>query len=180
MAPEARAELALERLPGVVVNELTAPAVFDQEAGRIPRVKGSYIVAGMTPERHTDAVGIAEREIIALSDVVEAVELDHHMMDHVGAALDEGDAVVTWIDVKEISREWPQPVVAELEAKDVLIKRHHLGDALEMHHHVAHAEGSGTEPGNIAPRLEPLACGLGAVKSFKTVSGGIVEYNQVG
>ena len=133
----------------------------------------------MAPKRDTDAVGIAEREIIALPDIVEAVELDHHVMDHVGAALDKGDAVVAGIDVKEISREWPQPVVAELEAKDIRIKRHHLGDALEMHHHVTHAEGPGTEAGNIATGLERLACSLGAVKSFKPVAGGIVEYNQV-
>src|SRR6202048_3573660 len=158
MAPEARAKFALERLPGVVVNEVTAPAIFDQKAGRIPRVKGSHVIAGMAPKRHTDAVGIAEREIIALPDIVEAVELDHHVMDHVGAALDKGDAVVAGIDVQEISREWPQPVVAELEAKDIRIKRHHLGDAIELNNQVTNAGGPGTEAGNDATRFERLAC----------------------
>src|SRR6202022_1357992 len=112
---------------------------------------------------------------MALPDLVEAVELDHHVMDYVCAALDKGDAVVAGIDVKEISREWPQPVVAELEAKDIRIKRHHLGDALEMHHHVTHAEGPATEAGNIATRFERLACSLGAVKSFKAGAGGVGE-----
>src|SRR5712691_9039336 len=85
--PQARAELALERLPAVVVDELPAPTVFHQEAGGIPGVERGDVVAGMAPERDADALGCAEREIVALADVVEAVELDHHMMDHVDAAL---------------------------------------------------------------------------------------------
>src|SRR5262249_41229665 len=100
------------------------------EAGRIPGVERGDVVAGMAPERDADALGLAEREIVALADVVEAAKLDHHVMDHVDAALDEGDAVVARIDVKEIGRERTQPIVTDLEPEDVAIERHHLGDAL--------------------------------------------------
>src|SRR5712691_326426 len=102
VAPQARTELALERLPGVVVDQLPAPAVFHQEAGRIPGVERGDVVAGMAAERDADTLGIAAREIVALADVVEAEELHHHVVDHVDAALDEGNAVMARIDVEEI------------------------------------------------------------------------------
>src|SRR6516164_9677184 len=37
--PQARAELALERLPGAVVDQLAAPAVLDQKARGVPGVE---------------------------------------------------------------------------------------------------------------------------------------------
>src|SRR5258706_8412700 len=133
----------------------------------------------MASERDADAFGIAEREIVALPQVIEAIELHHHVVDHVHAALDEGDAVVAWIDVQEIGRERSQPIVAELKFEHVLIKRHHLGDALEMHHYVAHAERTGAEAGNIAPGLERIGGGLRPMKDLEPIAGGIVEYDQV-
>src|SRR2546423_15153003 len=133
----------------------------------------------MASGRDADAFGIAEREIVALPKVVEAIELPHHVVDHVHAALDEGDTVVAWIDVQEIGREWSQPIVAELKFEDVLIKRHHLGDALEMHHHVAHAERTGAEAGNVASRPERIGGGLRAMKDFEPIAGGVIEYEQV-
>src|SRR5262245_13833818 len=133
----------------------------------------------MAAEGDADALGVAEREIVALAHIVEAVELHHHVMDHVDAAFDEGDAVVARIDVEEIGRERAQPVVAYLEFEDVLIERHHLGDALEMHHHVAHAERTGAEAGNVAAGLERIGGYLRAVEDFEPVTGGIVEHDQV-
>src|SRR5262245_9120712 len=177
--PQAWAELALERLPGVVVDELAAPAVLHQEAGWVPRVKRCDVVAGMAAERDADALGIAEREIVALADVVEAVELHHHVMHHVDAALDEGDAVVARIDVEEIGRERAQPVVADPELENVLIELHHLADALEMHHHMAHPERSGAEAGNVAAGLEGIGRGFGAVEDLQAIAGGVVEHDQI-
>src|SRR5215510_10818741 len=80
--PQARAELALERLPGVVVDELATPAVLHQEARRIPGIERRDVVARMAAQRNADALGIAQREIVALADIVEAVELHHHVMHH--------------------------------------------------------------------------------------------------
>src|SRR6516162_890918 len=177
--PQARTEFALQRLPGVVVDQLAAPAVLDQKARRVPGVERGDVIAGMAAERDADALGLAEREIVALAHIVEAVELHHHVMDHVDAALDESDAVMARIDVEEIGRERAQPVVADLEFEDVLIERHHLGDALEMHHPVAHAERAGAEAGNVAAGLERIGGGLSAVEDFEPVAGGIVEHDQV-
>src|SRR5262249_16591562 len=153
VTPQARAEFALERLPGCVVDELAAPAVFDQKARRVPGIERGDVIAGMATERDADALGVAEREIVALSHIVETVELHHHVMDHVDAALDEGDAVMARIDVEEIGRKRAQPVVADLELEDVLIERHHLGDALEMHHHVAMPSGPVRRPEMLRPGL---------------------------
>src|SRR5712691_2641963 len=177
--PQARTEFALERPPGAVVDQLAAPAVLDQKARRVPGVERGDVIAGMAAERDADALRLAEREIVALAHIVEAVELHHHVMDHVDAALDEGDAVMTRIDVEEIAGERAQPIVAELELEDVLIERHHLGDALEMHHHVAHTERTGAEAGNVAAGLERIGGGLRAVEDFEPVAAGIVEHDQV-
>src|SRR5262249_42237393 len=179
MPPQAWTEFALEWLPAAVIDQLAAPAVLDQKARRVPGVERGHVIAGVTTERNADTLGRAEREIVALAHVVEAVELHHHVMDHIDAALDKGDAVVTRIDVEEIPRERAQPVIAELELQHVPIEPHHLGNALEMHHHVTHAEGAGTEAGNVAPRLERIGGSLRAVEDFEAVAGGIVEHDQV-
>src|SRR5262245_18660988 len=133
----------------------------------------------MATERDADALGITKRKIVALAHVVEAVELHHHVMNHIDAALDEGDAVVARIDVEEVARERAQPIITELELEDVLIEGHYLRDALEMHDHMAHAEGTGTETGHVAARLERIGGDLRAVENFEPIAGGIVEHDQV-
>src|SRR5262245_42125415 len=179
VAPQARAEFALERLPGVVVDDLAAPTVLHKKTRRVPGVERGDVIAGMAAEGHGDALRVAQREIVALADIVEAVELHHHVVDHVDAALDEGNAVMAWIDVEEIGRERPQPVVADPEPEHVLIKCHHVGDALEMHHDVAHAERTGAKAGNVAAGLERIASSLRAVENFQSIAGGVVEHNQI-
>src|SRR5262249_49506659 len=113
--PQARAEFALERPPGAVVDQLAAPAALHQKARPGPGVERGDVIAGMAAQRDADALGLTEREIVALAHIVEAVELHHHVMDHVDAALDKGDAVMARIDVEEIAGERAQPIVAELE-----------------------------------------------------------------
>src|SRR5205823_7478283 len=54
-----------------------------------------------------------------------------------------------------------------------------LGDALEMHHHVAHAERTGAEAGNVAPGLERIGGGFCTIEDLVPIAGGIVEYDQV-
>jgi hypothetical protein len=97
----------------------------------------------------------------------------------VDPAFDESDAVMARIDVEEIGRKRPQPIIAELEAEHVLVKRHHIGDALEMHHHVPHAQRTGAKAGNVAAGLERIAGGFRAVKNLQPVAGGIVEHDQI-
>ena len=48
-----------------------------------------------------------------------------------------------------------------------------------MHHHMAHAERTGAEAGDIAPGLNGSSRSLGAMKNFEPVAGGIVEHDQV-
>src|SRR3954464_1714233 len=45
VTPEARAEFSLERLPGVVIDDLPAPAVLHQEPRWIPGIERGDIVA---------------------------------------------------------------------------------------------------------------------------------------
>src|SRR5262249_48604170 len=179
VAPQTRTELAFKRLPDAVVNQLAAPAVLDQKPRRIPGVEGSHVIAGVTTERNPYALGIAKGKIVALAHIIEAVELDHHVVDHVDAALNKGDAVMARIDMEEIPREWPQPIVTELELEDISVERHHLCDAFEMHHHVAHAERTGAKAGDVAAGLERIGGSLRTVKDFQPVAAGIAEHDQV-
>src|SRR5229473_973446 len=48
-----------------------------------------------------DAALFAERQIVALADIVEAEQLHHDVVHGVLAGLDEGEAVVTRIEVEE-------------------------------------------------------------------------------
>jgi len=66
-------------------------------------------------------------------------------MDHVDAALDEGDAVVARIDVKEIGRERARPVIAELNSSTP--DKNFITSAMrfEMHHHGGPCRAAGAE-----------------------------------
>src|ERR1700745_1764913 len=60
VAPHAPLEFALERPPGVVVDQLAAPAVLDQKARRVPGIERGDVIAGMAAERDADALGLGE------------------------------------------------------------------------------------------------------------------------
>ena len=77
-------------------------------------------------------------------------------------------ATLWWrgLTMEEIGRERLGEIVAELEAEDVPIERHHLADLLAVEHGVAHAERAGAEAGDRAAGLERLGRGLGAVEDF--------------
>ena len=83
------------------------------------------------------------------------------------------------VDVEEVAGERPQPVVAELELQHLLVKRHHVGDALEVHHDVAHAERAGAEAGDVAAGLERIGRDRGAMEELEPVAGRIVGDDEV-
>ena len=134
----------------------------------------------MAAERDADAAFLAEREVVALADVVEVEQLHHQMMRGVAAGLDERDRMVARIGVEEIGVERPRHVVGEPEAEHVAIERDHVVDAFDVQHRVAHAERAGAEAGDVAAGLERLARGLGAVEDLQPVADRIVERDQVG
>src|SRR6476660_4963922 len=133
----------------------------------------------MAPERDADAALFAQGEVIALTDVVEIVALDHQVMGRAPSGLDEGDRVVTWIGVEEEGAEWPQHEVAEPEPEHVPIEWHRVVDVLHVQDRVAHAERSGAKSGNGASRYERIGGGLGAVKYFEPVAQRIGKSDQV-
>ena len=119
------------------------------------------------------------RQIVALSHVVEAEQLQHHVMDHVLAGLDQRDGMVARIDVEKVAGKRPQPVIAELELQHLLVKLHHVGEPLDVHHDVAHAERAGAEAGDVAAGLERFGRDRGAVEELQAVAGRIVDHDQV-
>ena len=94
VAPHAGTFLALIGLPGLDVDRTRAPAVFDHERRRRPAIERGDEVAGVPAERGRDSPRFAQRNIVALSDIVEAEQLHHQVMHRVLAGLDEGEAVV--------------------------------------------------------------------------------------
>src|SRR5258708_13350856 len=105
----------------------------------------------MAAERDRDASLLGAREIVALADIVEAEQLDHHVMGGVLPGLDEGEAMVPLVDVHEIAAERAQPIIAEPEAEQLAVERHDPIDAVHVQHHMAHAERAGAETRNVAP-----------------------------
>src|SRR6516164_10590160 len=99
----------------------------------------------MAAQRDRNAPLLGKRQIVALPDIVETVELDHHVMRGIATRLDEGEAVMTLVDVHEVSAERAQPIIAEPEAQNLPVERQHPIDLIDMQHHMAHAERPGAE-----------------------------------
>ncbi len=133
----------------------------------------------MPAERGADAPFLAQREVVALSDVVQAEQLHHQMVGGVATGFYEGDRVVTGIGVKEISLERTQHIIGQPEPEHVAIERNSVVDVVHVQHRVAHAERPGAKAGNRAPGLERIACGLGAVKDFDPVAERIGQHDQL-
>src|SRR5580704_16458539 len=133
----------------------------------------------MAAKRYRDAPLLSERKIVALAHVVEAEELDHHVVGGVAAGLDESETVMALIDVHEVTAERTQPVVAQPKAEDPLVERHDPVDVVHMQHHMAHAERAGAETRDVAARHERLGGGFRAMKEFEPVAGWIVQDHQI-
>src|SRR3954470_1006051 len=102
----------------------------------------------MAAERDIDAVLLAERDVIALADVVERKQFDHQVMHAVAAGLDQSETVMPRIDVEEKSAKRLLHVVAERKAEHVDIERHHRVDVFNREHSVAEPERAGAKTGN--------------------------------
>src|SRR5262249_10279157 len=155
--PQAWTLGTLFRDPGFRIDRLSAPAVFDHEGGRRPRVERRHVVAAVASEGHREPAFFAEREVEPLADIVERIKLDHHVMDLGLPGLYEGKAVVTCIDVQEARGERLRVIIAQAEAEYGLVEVGDLVDLLDIHHNVAEAERSGAESGDRAARLEGVA-----------------------
>src|SRR5882757_2015950 len=132
----------------------------------------------MTAERDIDAVLLAERDVIALADVVERKQFDHQMMHAVAAGLDQSETVMPRIDVEEIGAKRLLHVVAELKAEYVDIERHHRIDVFHRQHRVSKAERAGAKTGNRTARTERRVVDLGAVKCLEAIARGIAKRDQ--
>src|SRR5450432_4773724 len=102
----------------------------------------------MSAERNADTFFLAQGDVIALADIVERKQLHHQMMHAVLAGLDQSEAVMPRVDVKEVGAKRPLHVVGKRKAEQVDIERHHRVDVLDRQHRVAEAERTGTETGN--------------------------------
>src|SRR5689334_12641159 len=113
MSPKTRAVVAFERLPSVGIDRSAAPAIFDQEARWRARVERSHEVVGVPTQRHTHASFFLLREVVGLPDIIERSQLDHQVMEAVGAGLDRSEAVMTAVQVEKESFERSQRVIAQ-------------------------------------------------------------------
>ena len=82
------------------------------------------------------------------------------------------------VDVKEIGAKRLLHVVAEPEAEQVDIERHHRVDVFDRQHRVAEAERTGAEAGNRTAGTKRRLVDLGAVKCLQAIARRIVKRNQ--
>src|SRR5262252_6921640 len=179
VAPHARAPGDLFRPPPLDVDDSSAPAVLHHESRRRIRIERGDLVVDVPAQRDADAAFLAQRQIVALPDVVEAEELHHQMMGGAAAGLDEGDRVVARIGVEEVGVERSHHIVGQAEPEHVAIERHGVVDVLDVQHGMTHAERSGAEARDRAAGLERLARGLGAVDDFEPIAERIGEHDEV-
>src|SRR3954467_14455202 len=178
MPPEAWADRFLW-CPVAGLDEASTPTVFDHEARRRPRVERGNVIVRVTAESRADALGVGQRDVIGLPDVVETEQLDHHVVHAVLARFDEREAVVTRVDVAEIGAERLEDVIAQPEAEHVAIEGQHIIDTLHREHGMAHAERTGSEAGDVASWMEWLGTDLGAVKRLKPATDRIGEDDDI-
>src|ERR1700692_1463723 len=102
----------------------------------------------MAAERDADAIRLTQGDIIGLADIVERKQFDHQMMHAVAAGLDQSEAVMPRVDVKEVGTKRFLHVVAEPKAEQVDVERNNSADVLDRQHGVAQSERRGAEAGN--------------------------------
>src|SRR5258708_37287911 len=100
------------------------------------------------------------------------------MMHAVLAGLDQSEAVMPRVDVKEVGAKRLLDVVAEPEAEHVDIERHHRVEVFDRQHGVAEAERTGAETGNRTAGTKRRVVDLGAGKLLQSIARGIAERNQ--
>src|SRR2546423_12119106 len=100
------------------------------------------------------------------------------MMHAALAGLDHRKAVVPRIDMEEVGPERFCDVVAEPEAQQIDIERHHRIDVLHRQHGMPEAERAGAETGDVAAGPKWRGVDLGAPKCFEPVALGIAAWNQ--
>src|SRR5258705_6224672 len=96
----------------------------------------------MTAERDADALLLAQSDIVGLADIVERKQLHHQMMHAVTAGLDQSEAVMPRVDVKEIGAKRLLQVVGEAEAEQVDVERHHRVDIFNRQHGMSEGQPS--------------------------------------
>src|SRR5229473_8316306 len=97
------------------------------------------------------------------------------MMHAVVAGLDQSEAVMPRVDVKEVGAKRSLHVVGKRKAEQVDIERHHRVDVFDRQHRVAEAERTGAEAGNRTAGTERCVVDLGAVKYLQTIAGRIAK-----
>src|SRR5882724_6618057 len=132
----------------------------------------------MTAERDADALLLAQSDIVGLADIVERKQLYHQMMHAVAAGLDQREAVMPRVDVKEVGAKRLLHVVGKPEAEQVDVERHHRVDVFDRQHGVAKTERAGAETGNRTAWTERRVVDFRTVKYLQTIAGRIAKRNQ--
>src|ERR1700691_1372586 len=131
----------------------------------------------MTAERDADTFGLAQGDIIGLADIVERKQLHHQMMHAVAAGLDQSEAVMPCVDVKEAGAKRFLHVVAEPEAEQIDVERHHRIDIFNRQHGMAEAERTGAESRYRTAGAKRRLVDLSTIKCLEAIAAGIPKRN---
>src|SRR5207253_2256484 len=91
-----------DRRRGRVKGDAAAPAILDHETRRGVGIERSHLVIDVTAERGAYAPLFAQREVIALSYIVQAEKLYHQVVGGIASGLNERNGVMARIGVEEI------------------------------------------------------------------------------
>src|SRR5258705_3663361 len=141
-------------------------------------VERAHELMGVPAKCDADTTFLRLCNVVALSVVVERKQLDHQMMHAVPAGLDQRQAVMPRVDMKEIGAKRLFDVVGEPEAQHVDIERHYGVDVLDRQYGMPEPERTGAETRDRSPRHKGRVVDLGAVQGLQPAAGGMPRPNQ--
>src|SRR5437763_1654982 len=100
------------------------------------------------------------------------------MVNAIPAGLQEGEAVMARIDVKEKRLERLEDVIAEVEVEHVPVEGNDIIQAFDGEYRMTHPERPGAKARDRAPRPERLTRNFRAVKCLKPVTDRVGEHDQ--
>src|SRR4029453_6778880 len=144
------------------------------------RIERSHVIVRVPAERVGDSAFLELGQIVALSHIVEALHLDHEMVETAFARSDHRKAVMATIDMQEIQWIGREAVIGNLEAQQVAIERKQVIYRDDVHHHMPHSKRPGLEARNWPTRLEWMGCNLLTMEYFDPVTARIAKTDQFG
>jgi hypothetical protein len=144
------------------------------------RIERCHVIVRVPAERVGDSAFLELGQIITLAHIVEALHLDHEMVETAFARSDHRKAVMATIDVQKIQWVRREAVIGDLKAQQIAVERQQVIHGNDVHHDMPHSKRPGLEAGNRPAGLERIGCNLLTMEYFDPVTARIAKTDKFG